>query len=68
MVSKAGTRLCDGCLYGGEYVGLAFATPVLFWVLTAFDWRAVFISSGCSELFSPFSGLKCITSRTGIGK
>ena len=55
MVSKAGTRLCDGCLYGGEYVGLAFATPVLFWVLTAFDWRAVFISSGVLGLvFSVF--------------
>lgn len=35
-----------GVYTAGEYVGLAFATPVLFWVLTAFDWRAVFISSG----------------------
>lgn len=55
MVSKAGTRLATGAYTAGEYVGLAFATPVLFWVLTAFDWRAVFISSGVLGLvFSIF--------------
>lgn len=30
----------------GEYVGLAFATPALFWIMEHFGWRAVFICAG----------------------
>ncbi|MBU8878703.1 MFS transporter [Bacillus sp. FJAT-29790] len=30
----------------GQYMGLAFATPVLFWLMTTFGWRSVFIVAG----------------------
>jgi ACS family D-galactonate transporter-like MFS transporter len=30
----------------GEYVGLAFLSPLLFWILGAFGWRALFIVVG----------------------
>jgi ACS family D-galactonate transporter-like MFS transporter len=30
----------------GEYVGLAFATPILFWILSNFGWHTVFIITG----------------------
>ncbi|MGM0876708.1 MAG: MFS transporter [Bacillota bacterium] len=34
----------------GEYVGLAFATPLLFWLLTAFGWQSVFVVAGLMGL------------------
>jgi len=30
----------------GEYVGLAFLTPVLFWLLATFGWHSIFIVTG----------------------
>lgn len=30
----------------GQYVGLAFLSPVLFWIATAYGWRALFVLSG----------------------
>lgn len=30
----------------GEYVGLAFLSPILFWILGAFGWRALFFVVG----------------------
>jgi len=30
----------------GEYVGLAFLAPLLYWVLDAFSWRALFLLAG----------------------
>ncbi|WP_412094134.1 MFS transporter [Bacillus atrophaeus] len=39
-----------GVYTAGEYVGLAFATPLLFWILTTFDWRIVFITAGAMGL------------------
>ncbi|HEX4985251.1 MAG TPA: MFS transporter [Burkholderiales bacterium] len=30
----------------GEYVGLAFLSPLLFWILAAFGWRALFFTVG----------------------
>jgi ACS family D-galactonate transporter-like MFS transporter len=30
----------------GEYVGLAFLSPILFWILGAFGWRALFFAVG----------------------
>jgi len=30
----------------GQYFGLAFLTPLLFWIVAAFGWRALFIIAG----------------------
>lgn len=30
----------------GQYFGLAFLTPLLFWIVAAFEWRALFIIAG----------------------
>ena len=38
----------------GQYFGLAFLSPLLFWVVDAFGWRAVFIAAGSvGILFAP---------------
>ena len=38
----------------GQYFGLAFLSPLLFWVVDAFGWRAVFIAAGLvGILFAP---------------
>jgi ACS family D-galactonate transporter-like MFS transporter len=34
----------------GEYVGLAFLSPLLFWVLGAFGWRALFAAVGIAGI------------------
>jgi MFS transporter, ACS family, D-galactonate transporter len=34
----------------GEYVGLAFLSPLLFWILGAFGWRALFVVVGVAGL------------------
>ena len=34
----------------GEYVGLAFLSPLLFWVLGAFGWRALFVAVGVAGI------------------
>jgi ACS family D-galactonate transporter-like MFS transporter len=34
----------------GEYVGLAFLSPVLFWILGAFGWRALFVVVGVAGI------------------
>jgi len=34
----------------GEYVGLAFLSPLLFWVLGAFGWRALFVVVGVAGI------------------
>ena len=40
-----------GVYTAAEYVALGFASPLLFWVLTAFGWRALFFVSGALGLF-----------------
>ena len=30
----------------GQYFGLAFLTPLLFWIVAAFGWRSLFIAAG----------------------
>ena len=40
----------------GEYVGLAFLSPLLFWVLGAFGWRALFVAVGVAGILF---GLVC---------
>ncbi|RAS83650.1 MFS transporter [Priestia endophytica] len=38
--------LATGVYTAGEYVGLALATPFLFWLLSAFGWHSIFIVTG----------------------
>jgi ACS family D-galactonate transporter-like MFS transporter len=38
----------------GEYVGLAFLSPVLFWILGAFGWRALFFVVGIAGILFGF--------------
>ena len=35
----------------GQYVGLAFLSPVLFWIVASFGWRALFILVGAIGIF-----------------
>lgn len=38
--------LATGVYTAGEYVGLAFLTPVLAWIVAAYGWKAIFIVTG----------------------
>ncbi len=38
----------------GEYVGLAFLSPPLFWLIATYGWRAPFFVSGFAALFFAF--------------
>lgn len=38
--------LATGVYTAGEYVGLAIATPFLFWLLSSFGWHSIFIVTG----------------------
>jgi MFS transporter, ACS family, D-galactonate transporter len=38
--------LATGVYTAGEYVGLALATPFLFWLLSTFGWHSIFIVTG----------------------
>jgi MFS transporter, ACS family, D-galactonate transporter len=38
--------LATGVYTAGEYVGLAVATPFLFWLLSSFGWHSIFIVTG----------------------
>ena len=35
-----------GCYTAAEYIGLAFFTPVLAWIISMFSWREVFFATG----------------------
>ncbi len=35
-----------GVYTAAEYVGLSFMSPVLFWILNRFGWRALFVAAG----------------------
>ncbi len=38
----------------GQYFGLAFLTPLLFWIVATFSWRGLFIAAGATGLlFAP---------------
>jgi MFS transporter, ACS family, D-galactonate transporter len=43
---KQERALATGVYTAGEYVGLAFATPFLFWMLSNYGWHAIFIVTG----------------------
>ncbi|MEM1504630.1 MFS transporter [Domibacillus sp. 8LH] len=38
--------LATGVYTAGEYVGLAVATPFLFWLLSSFGWQSIFLVTG----------------------
>jgi len=42
--------LATGIYTVGEYVGLAFLSPLLYWILSTFGWRALFIVVGVTGL------------------
>jgi MFS transporter, ACS family, D-galactonate transporter len=35
----------------GEYIGLAFLSPILFWILQEFGWRVLFLVTGSLGMF-----------------
>lgn len=39
-----------GVYTAAEYVGLGFLTPLLFWILASFGWRALFLTTGAAGL------------------
>ncbi|GMA65736.1 MFS transporter [Alicyclobacillus fastidiosus] len=43
---KQERALATGIFTAGEYVGLAFLTPVLAWIVAAFSWHTIFIVTG----------------------
>jgi MFS transporter, ACS family, D-galactonate transporter len=44
-----------GVYTAAEYVGLSFLSPVLFWILNAFGWRALFASAGAVGIVTAFA-------------
>jgi ACS family D-galactonate transporter-like MFS transporter len=40
------TGIAVGIFTAAEYVGLGFLSPVLFWIMADFGWRALFITTG----------------------
>jgi ACS family D-galactonate transporter-like MFS transporter len=42
----------------GQYVGLAFLSPLLFWIVAAFSWRTLFIIAGAIGLVFAAGWLK----------
>lgn len=38
--------MATGVYTAGEYFGLAFASPLLFWILSSFGWHMIFILTG----------------------
>lgn len=42
----------------GQYFGLAFLTPLLFWIVAAFGWRALFIIAGAVGLLFAIGWLR----------
>ena len=43
-----------GVYTAAEYVGLSFMSPVLFWILNAFGWRALFGAAGAIGVAAAF--------------
>ena len=39
-----------GVYTSGQFVGLAFLTPLLVWIESRFGWRMVFVATGCAGL------------------
>lgn len=43
-----------GVYTAGEFVGLAFLTPILFWISTSWGWHAIFYATGLLGLIFSF--------------
>jgi ACS family D-galactonate transporter-like MFS transporter len=50
--------LATGVYTAGEYIGLAFATPFLFWLLSTFGWHSTFIVTGIIGIIFTFIWVK----------
>lgn len=50
--------MATGVYTAGEYVGLAFATPFLFWLLSHFGWQSTFIVTGIIGIIFTYVWLK----------
>ena len=50
--------MATGIYTVGEYIGLAFLSPILFWILAMFGWRALFIIIGVAGIGFGFVWLK----------
>lgn len=46
--------LACGAYIAAEYIGLAFFTPVLTWIIASFGWRTVFIVTGLAGVLCVF--------------
>ena len=46
MVPRAGTAGAIGFYILGQFVGLAFLTPLLAWLETRYGWRFIFLATG----------------------
>jgi MFS transporter, ACS family, D-galactonate transporter len=51
---KQERAMATGVYTAGEYVGLAFATPILFWLLSNFGWHTIFIVTGIVGILFTF--------------
>lgn len=55
---KQERAMATGVYTAGEYVGLAFATPILFWLLSNFGWHTIFIVTGIIGIIFTFVWVK----------
>jgi ACS family D-galactonate transporter-like MFS transporter len=55
---KQERAMATGVYTAGEYVGLAFATPILFWLLSNFGWHTIFIVTGIIGVLFTFIWVK----------
>jgi ACS family D-galactonate transporter-like MFS transporter len=52
-----------GFYTSGQFVGLAFLTPVLAWLQHEFGWHMVFVTTGAVGILWARSGTRCIANR-----
>jgi ACS family D-galactonate transporter-like MFS transporter len=50
--------MATGVYTVGEYIGLAFLSPVLFWILASYGWRVLFIIIGIVGIIFGFVWIK----------
>jgi ACS family D-galactonate transporter-like MFS transporter len=50
--------IATGVYTAGEYVGLAFATPILFWLLSNYGWHSIFFITGMVGILFSIAWIK----------
>jgi ACS family D-galactonate transporter-like MFS transporter len=55
---KQERALATGVYTAGEYVGLAFTTPILFWLLSNYGWHSIFVITGIIGVVFTFFWVK----------